>query len=210
MLVNRNDHYSVGTKWCARLLKVGGKHIPSEIGELINQTSIILQLENTNEKLQAILELFHENVQILCYSNGCEFATTDQDISCPVQDTNVVMLRAKLFTTPNMFEGILDSIEEWTAHTSSIRVQGLRLYFTTNCPITVESLDSPLLNCYSAATPRTRIVEALAIIAFVGCGILTVAVVLLMVYIAYRRYTAHNHKTQIRYYIVHLTNLLLV
>lgn len=149
------------------------------------------------------MDKFHENVQTPC--NGCEFAITDQDLRCSEQDANVVTLRAKLFSIPNLSERVLNSAEVWTAHTSSLRVQGLKLYFMTNCPIAVESIDSPLLNCYQSdattSQPRVRntVVEYLAIIAFVGCGILTVAVVLLMVYIAYRRYKTHNHKTQMRY-----------
>ena len=174
-----------------------------------------MQLHDAVEKQQAILSHFQGHIQNSC--DGCEYSTTNQAMECTHENNEVVLLRAELFSPPNITEHVLNSLRSWIhIHSTggSIVVQGLRLYPERDCPLIVESFGSPS-NCYqtSPATsssstqiistgdhPQERspnaVTEGLAIIGLLGCGILTVIVLVLVLYVGYQRYKKNCQKSQ--------------
>ena len=151
---------------------------------------------------------FQEHIQNTC--DECEYATTNQAMECASENNEVVVLRAELFSLPNMTERVIDSIRLWIhihSTSESIVVQALRLYPESGCSLIVESFASPLI-CHQISTttitstvvqPRERspdtVTEVLAVIGFLGCAILITVLLLLVLYIGYQHYkknTAHN------------------
>ena len=150
---------------------------------------------------------------------------TNLAMQCAQENSEVVVLRAKLFSPLNMTKRVFDSIREWIqihSVTGSIVVQGLRVYPERDCALIIDEFGSPL-NCdhisattistSSASKPpitptvtvsvdhpqeqhRSAVIEALAIIGFVGCGILIVIVLLLALYVGYQRYKKNCQKAQ--------------
>ena len=167
-----------------------------------------MQLRDTIEKQQAILSHFQRYIQ-----NRYEYMISNLAMHCAQENSEVVALRAKLFSPLNMTERVFDSIREWIqihSVTGSIVVQGLRVYPERDCALIIDEFGSPL-NCdHASATtistsssadyPREQhwsaVTEALAIIGFVGCGILLVIVFLLALYVGYQRYKKNCQKAQ--------------
>ena len=74
---------------------------------------------------------------------------TNLAMECAQENSEVVALRAKLFSPLNMTERVFDSIREWIQIHSvagSIMVQGLRVYPERDCTLIIEEFGSPL-NC---------------------------------------------------------------
>ena len=131
-------------------------------------------------------------------------------MECADENNDIVKLRARLFSPSNMTERVLNSVKSWITNTRSIEVQGIRFHLESNCSLVIESLESPFYCRYkttSSGQPVTHtstiggpherpntVAEAMAIIAFVGCGILVVIVLMLMLYIAYKRYRSNYQK----------------
>ena len=157
-----------------------------------------MQLSDTIEKQQAILSHFQEHIQNRC--DRCEYTITNLAMECAQENSEMVVLRAKLFSPLNMTERVFDSIREWIqihSVTGSIVVQGLRVYPERDCALIIDEFGPPL-NCYHASisTSSSAVTEALAIIGFVGCGILIVIVLLLALYVGHQRYKKNCQKAQ--------------
>ena len=153
-----------------------------------------MQLSDTIEKQQAFLSHFQGYIQRRC--DRC-YVITNLAMECAQENSEVVALRAKLFSPLNMTERVFDSIREWIqihSVTGSIVVQGLRVYPERDCALIIDEFGSPL-NC-DHASATISVTEALAIIGFVGCGILIMIVLLLALYIGYQRYKENCQKAQ--------------
>ena len=142
---------------------------------------------------------FQEHIQNTC--DECEYATTNQAMECASENNEVVVLRAELFSPPNMTERVIDSIRLWIhvhSTSESIVVQALRLYPESGCSLIVESFASPLI-CHQISTTRERspdtVTEVLAVIGFLGCAILITILLLLVLYIGYQHYKKNCQKT---------------
>ena len=132
---------------------------------------------------------------------------TNLAMQCAQENSEVVALRAKLFSPLNMTERVFDSIRKWIQVTGSIVVRGLRVYPERDCALIINEFGSPL-NCdhTSATTISTSStsIEALAIIGFVACGILLMIVFLLVLYVGYQRYKKNCQKAQRLWYNVYV------
>ena len=175
---------------------------------IVYNYTLIIQLRDTIEKQQAILSHFQGYIQNRC--DGCEYVIINLAMECAQENSEVVALRAKLFSPLNMTERVFDSIRKWIQVTGSIVVRGLRVYPERDCALIIDEFWSPL-NCdHTSATtistsssvdyPREQhwsaVTEVLAIIGFVGCGILLVIVLLLALYVGYQRYKNNCQKAQ--------------
>ena len=175
-----------------------------------NFQCLCIQLHDTIEKQQVILNHLHGHIQNIC--NGCEYTTSNPAIECTDENSDIVILRTELFSPPNMTENALDSIRSWIhihSTTGSIAVQGLRLelYLKRDCSLIVESFGSPF-NCYQTSAPTiisstplleqhpNTLTEVLAITGFLVCGILIVIVFLLVLYVGYQHYKKNSQRAQ--------------
>ena len=140
-----------------------------------------------------IVNALRENVQSQCSDCG-GFVLTNEAIECSAEDSNIVKFRAKLFSAKDNTGLILNTIETWIQHTSFIVVEGLRLYFETNCPITIESFASTLLNCSRQSSQNNAVTVTLAVIVAIICAILLTVIA----YLVYKHLKKQYYKTRLR------------
>lgn len=146
--------------------------------------------------------------------------TTNQAIECSKESTKIVKFRAKLFSTPNVTTSILDAIRASTTSASSLVVGAVRLYFERDCPLVIESFESPLSSCFEGASSQPDLTTgqqstpaneasmyiALTVTAFMVCLVLFTILGILMVYLVYKRYLCKNLFRYIMLLVTQLEN----
>ena len=124
---------------------------------------------------------------------------TNDAVECAKDDSNVVKFRAKLFSTPNTSNEILSSIKHWITNNPSIVIKGLRLYFKTDCPLVIDSFETPLHCISQVRAPENSVAVALAITGFMICVILIATVVLLVIYTLQKHCHKNHNKSALKF-----------
>ena len=155
------------------------------------------QDENSQNTLMTIQTPLYSRIRSSC--SECGYLITKQGVECTTKSTNLVKYRAKLFATTNITNGTIDAIQAWTKR-ETLTVTGLRLYFENDCPVVIESLKSPLSNCFEEGSNQSASnMTVLVITTSLICAILFIIVVILSVYIVYKRYLPQTCKNPFRY-----------